>query len=120
LGDAHGSGQSFTALASDSAGVHEDLSELESIPLGLANSRLGLLCIRTDSQTRHSGVWDSFHRLDDDRTLSGFLSGPVGSLSSLFSVIGDEMMPNKIAGANAGMRIGFMESFGLGVAQLQR
>jgi hypothetical protein len=107
LGDAHGGGQSFTPLVSATAGVHEALSELESIPLGLATSRRGLLCIRIGSQTQHSGGWHRFHRLDDDRTVSGFLSSPLGDLSSLFSVVGDEMMsvivpPNRNAPGNAG------------------
>ena len=92
LGDAHGGSQSFTPLVSGSAGVHKALFRLESIPLGLASSCRGLLCVRIDSQTQHSGGWDGLHRLDDDRTVSGFLSGPLGRLSSLFSVVGDEMM----------------------------
>ena len=78
-------------LDSGSTGVHEALSELESIPPGLASSRRGLLRVRTDSQTQHSGVWDGLHRLDDDRTVSGFLPGSLCGLSSLFSVVGDEV-----------------------------
>ena len=35
--------------------------------------------------------WDSFHRLDDGRTVSGFFSGPLCGLSSLFSVVGDQV-----------------------------
>lgn len=92
LGDAHGSGQSLTPLVSDSASVHKALSELESIRFGLATSRRGLLRVRTDSQTKHPGGWHSFHRMDDDCTVSGFLSSPLGNLSSLFPVVGDEVM----------------------------
>lgn len=91
LGDAHSGGQSFTALVSDASGVHEALSELESIPAGLAGSRGGLLCICTDSQTQHPGSWDGLRRLDDDHFVSGLLSSAHGSPSSMLSVVRDEV-----------------------------
>jgi hypothetical protein len=83
--------QTFTALVSDATGVHEALSELESIPVGLASSRRGLLRVRSDSQTQQSGGWDGLRRLDDDHFVSGFLSSAHGSPSSMLSVVGDEV-----------------------------
>jgi len=91
LGDAHGRGKSFTPLVSDTTGLHEALSELESAPVGFASSCLGLLCVRPDSQAQHSGGWDGLRRLDDDRFVSGFLPSAHGSSASMLSVVGDEV-----------------------------
>jgi len=91
LGDAHSRGQSFTALVSDAAGVHEALSKLESNSVGPAGSRCGLLRVCTDSQTQPSGGRDGLRRVDDDHLVSGFFPSAHGSSASMLSVVGDEV-----------------------------